>query len=73
MSLHLPPSTHPKETNNQAHQAYAKEHPEDLDPPYANVACDVAIQTAKPKTLEEVMNLDIGSKLGNRELQSVLY
>jgi hypothetical protein len=40
------------ETNNQAHRAYVAQNPEDEDPPYADVACDVAIQTAKPKTVE---------------------
>lgn len=54
------------DTNNQAHQAYTKENPDDEAPPYAFIACDVAIQTAKPKTLEEVMNLDVGTEEGNR-------
>lgn len=53
-------------TNNQAHQAYTKEHPEEEDPPYINVSSDVAIQTAKPKTVEEVMNLRPGQVEGNR-------
>jgi ATP-dependent DNA helicase 2 subunit 2 len=55
------------ETNNQAHRAYIAQNPEDEDPPYADVACDVAIQTAKPKTVEVVMNLDVGEHEGNRE------
>jgi hypothetical protein len=53
------------ETNNQANRAYVDQNPEDEDPPYAAVACDVAIQTAKPKALEVVMNLDVGEVEGN--------
>ncbi|OCF38430.1 hypothetical protein I317_07796 [Kwoniella heveanensis CBS 569] len=52
-------------TNNQANRAYVAQNPEDDDPPYAAVACDVAIQTAKPKTVEVVMNLDVGEHEGN--------
>ena len=60
------------ETNNQAHRAYVAANPEDEDPPYAAVACDVAIQTAKPRTLEEVINLEVGAHEGNRESPSRL-
>jgi ATP-dependent DNA helicase 2 subunit 2 len=56
----------PAETNNQAHRAYVAANPEDEDPPYAAVSCDVAIQSAKPKTLEEVINLEEGDHEGNR-------
>nr|XP_019042867.1 hypothetical protein I302_08576 [Kwoniella bestiolae CBS 10118]OCF21797.1 hypothetical protein I302_08576 [Kwoniella bestiolae CBS 10118] len=52
-------------TNNQANRAFVEQNPEDEDPPYANVSCDVAIQTAKPKTVEVVMNLDVGEYEGN--------
>ncbi|KAK6902779.1 hypothetical protein I203_108038 [Kwoniella mangroviensis CBS 8507] len=52
-------------TNNQANRAFVEQNPEDEDPPYANVSCDVAIQTAKPKTVEVVMNLDAGEYEGN--------
>ncbi|WWD01563.1 hypothetical protein V866_008508 [Kwoniella sp. B9012] len=52
-------------TNNQANRAFVEQNPEDEDPPYANVSCDVAIQTAKPKTVEVVMNLDLGEDEGN--------
>ncbi len=54
-------------TNNQANHAYVASNPEDEDPPYAAIACDVAIQTAKPKTVEEVMNLHPGDYEGNRK------
>lgn len=57
------------ETNNQANRAYVQSNPEDEDPPYAAVACDVAIQTAKPKAVEVVMNLEVGQAEGNRELR----
>ncbi|WRT66986.1 uncharacterized protein IL334_003952 [Kwoniella shivajii] len=53
------------ETNNQANRAFVVENPDDEDPPYAAVSCDVAIQTAKPKTVEVVMNLDVGEHEGN--------
>lgn len=56
------------ESNNQANRAYVQSNPEDADPPYAAVACDVAIQTAKPKAVEVVMNLEVGQEEGNREL-----
>nr|XP_019013387.1 uncharacterized protein I206_01453 [Kwoniella pini CBS 10737]OCF52168.1 hypothetical protein I206_01453 [Kwoniella pini CBS 10737] len=52
-------------TNNQANMAFVKQDPTNEDPPYANVSSDVAIQTAKPKTLEVVMNLDVGEYEGN--------
>ncbi|KAL7422191.1 ATP-dependent DNA helicase yku80 [Cryptotrichosporon argae] len=52
-------------TNNQAHNAYIDANPEDDNPPYAAISCDVAIQTAKPKTVEVVMNLALGSTEGN--------
>ncbi|WWC61275.1 uncharacterized protein I303_103856 [Kwoniella dejecticola CBS 10117] len=52
-------------TNNQANQAFVKQDPDNEDPPYSNVSCDVAIQTAKPKTLEVVMNLNVGAHEGN--------
>lgn len=55
------------ETNNQANNAFVKDNPDTEDPPYAAVSCDVAIQTAKPKTVEEVMNLQLGEEEGNRE------
>jgi ATP-dependent DNA helicase 2 subunit 2 len=55
------------ETNNQANRAYIQSNPEDEDPPYAAVACDVSIQTAKPKAVEVVMNLEVGQEMGNRE------
>lgn len=55
------------ETNNQANNAFVKDNPDSEDPPYAAVSCDVAIQTAKPKTVEEVMNLRLGEQEGNRE------
>ncbi|ORY22765.1 SPOC like C-terminal domain-containing protein [Naematelia encephala] len=54
-------------TNNQANRAYMEANPDDEDPPYAAVACDVAAQTVKPKTIEEVINLQIGEHQGNRE------
>jgi len=54
------------ETNNQANRAYVQSNPEDEDPPYASVSCDVAIQTAKPKAVEVVMNLAVGTEQGNR-------
>lgn len=60
-------------TNNQAHQAYTKEHPEEDDPPYLKVSSDVAIQTAKPKVVEEVMNLQVGNVEGNRESSLVTH
>lgn len=53
-------------TNNQANRSWLAEHPDDDDPPYAAVSSDVAIQTAKPKTLEVLMNLDVGEHQGNR-------
>ncbi|ORX39724.1 SPOC like C-terminal domain-containing protein [Kockovaella imperatae] len=52
-------------TNNQANQAYKAQNPEDDDPPYEAVSCDVAIQTAKPKTVEELLNLELGKVEGN--------
>lgn len=55
------------ETNNQAHRAWTAENPDDEDPPYTHVACDVAIQTVRPKTVEVVMNLEVGKEEGNRE------
>lgn len=55
-------------TNNQANDAYTKQAPDDEDAPYSNISSEVAIQTAKPKTVEEVMNLPIGKIQGNREL-----
>jgi hypothetical protein len=55
-------------TNNQANKAYVTDHPEDDNAPYSNVSSDVAIQTAKPKILEEVMNLPVGGVEGNRKL-----
>lgn len=54
------------ETNNQANRAWLNQNPDDGDPPYAAVACDVAIQTARPKTVEVVMNLEVGENEGNR-------
>lgn len=42
-------------------------NPEDEDPPYNAVACDVSIQTARPKAIEVVMNLEVGKTEGNRE------
>jgi ATP-dependent DNA helicase 2 subunit 2 len=53
-------------TNNQANQAARNAQPDDDDPPYANIACDVAVQTVRPKTLEVVMNLEVGQEEGNR-------
>lgn len=55
------------ETNNHANRDYVVANPDDEDPMYAHIACDVAIQTAKPRALEEVMNLDVGEQEGNRE------
>ncbi|WWD15786.1 hypothetical protein CI109_100210 [Kwoniella shandongensis] len=52
-------------TNNQANNAFVAQNPDDEDPPYAAVSCDVAIQTAKPKAVEVVMNLDVGENEGN--------
>ncbi|WVR05055.1 hypothetical protein IAU60_002067 [Kwoniella sp. DSM 27419] len=52
-------------TNNQANRAFVAQNPDEEEPPYAAVACDVAIQTAKPKTVEVVMNLDVGDHEGN--------
>ena len=57
----------PAETNNQAHRVYVAANPRDEDPPYAAVACDVAVQSAKPKTLEEVLKLEVGDYEGNRK------
>jgi len=57
-------------TNNQANHHYVSENP-DEEPIYAAVSSDVAIQTAKPKTLEEVLNLDVGNAEGNRECRHV--
>lgn len=42
-------------------------NPEDEDPPYNAVACDVSIQTARPKAIEVVMNLEVGETEGNRK------
>lgn len=53
-------------TNNQANHSYVEANPEDEDPPYAAVASNVAIQTAKPKIVEEVANLQVGQVEGNR-------
>ena len=55
------------ETHNHANRAYVASNPDDDDPPYAAVSSDVAIQTAKPKTVEVVMNLGLGEHEGNRE------
>ncbi|KAK8869939.1 hypothetical protein IAR55_000507 [Kwoniella newhampshirensis] len=52
-------------TNNQANNAFVAQNPDDDDPPYFAISCDVAIQTAKPKTVELVMNLDVGEHEGN--------
>ncbi|CAD6581135.1 MAG: ATP-dependent DNA helicase II subunit 2 [Tremellales sp. Tagirdzhanova-0007] len=52
-------------TNNQAHRAYVTANPEDEDSPYAAISCDVAIQPAKPKIIEEVLNLEVGEHEGN--------
>ncbi|EIW69540.1 hypothetical protein M231_07455 [Tremella mesenterica] len=52
-------------TNNQAHNDYTAKNPEDDDPMYAHVACDVAIQTARPKIVETVMNVEVGEHEGN--------
>ena len=43
------------------------ENPDDEEPIYAAISSDVAIQTAKPKTVEEVINLSVGKAEGNRE------
>lgn len=59
------------ETNNQANLAYVQSNPHDNDPPYSAVACDVSIQTAKPKMLEAVMNLEPGQHEGNRAYLNV--
>jgi ATP-dependent DNA helicase 2 subunit 2 len=60
------------ESNNHANQAYVASNPEDEEPPYSAVACDVAIQTAKPKTVEVVMNLEVGEYEGNRAYISTI-
>lgn len=53
-------------TNNQANRSWVADNPNDEEPPYEAVSSEVAIQTAKPKTLEVLMNLDIGEHQGNR-------
>jgi hypothetical protein len=53
-------------TNNQANHQYVSENP-DEEPIYAAISSDVAIQTAKPKTVEEVVNLEVGNAEGNRK------
>jgi len=59
-------------TNNQANHSYVEANPEDEDPPYAAVASNVAIQTAKPKIVEEIVNLQVGHVEGNRSCSSLL-
>ncbi|BEJ02117.1 hypothetical protein CcaverHIS631_0607990 [Cutaneotrichosporon cavernicola] len=51
-------------THNQAHSAWVAEHGDD-DPPYTAISSDVAIQSAKPKMLEVLMNLEVGEEAGN--------
>ena len=45
-------------------------NPEDDEPMYAHVSCDVAAQTAKPKIVEVVMNLEVGEHEGNRKFHA---
>ncbi|GMK57801.1 hypothetical protein CspeluHIS016_0406350 [Cutaneotrichosporon spelunceum] len=51
-------------THNQAHSAWVDEHGDD-DAPYTSISSDVAIQSAKPKMLEVLMNLEVGEDEGN--------
>ncbi|CAK9782753.1 SPOC domain-like protein [Cutaneotrichosporon oleaginosum] len=51
-------------THNQANAAWVAQHG-DEDPPYIAVSSDVAIQSAKPKILEALMNLEVGEEEGN--------
>lgn len=74
ISIHTPPMairagklTTRADTNNQAYTAARREMPEEEEYPYQHIACDVAIQTVRPKTLEVVMNLEQGRHEGNRE------
>jgi len=47
------------------------ENPDDEEPPYTAVSSDVAIQTAKPKTLEVLINTELGGEEGNRESRNL--
>lgn len=58
----------PTGTNNQANRAWVAENPGDEDAPYAAVCSEVAVQSAKPKTLESVVNMQLGETDGNRML-----
>lgn len=55
------------DTNNEASRAYYAQDPDGDSDSHSYVSCDVAIQTAKPRTLEEVVNLEVGEHEGNRE------
>jgi ATP-dependent DNA helicase 2 subunit 2 len=55
-------------TDNQANRAWRLEHQgEEEDQPYTNIESNVAIQTAKPSVMEQLLNLEVGSVEGNRE------
>lgn len=58
-------------TNNHAHRAWMTENQEDDNPPYTAISAEVAIQTAKPKALEVLVNTELGDSEGNREREAV--
>jgi ATP-dependent DNA helicase 2 subunit 2 len=47
------------------------ENQEDDNPPYTAISAEVAIQTAKPKALEVLVNTELGDSEGNREREAV--
>ena len=53
-------------TNNAVNAGFVHDA-EDAEAPYAYISSDAAIQTAKPKILEQVINLQVGEEEGNRE------
>jgi hypothetical protein len=55
-------------TNNEANQNWLEANPgEEDDQPYTNIECNVAIQTAKPSIMEELLNAENGTAEGNRK------
>nr|ODN81269.1 hypothetical protein L203_05775 [Cryptococcus depauperatus CBS 7841] len=52
------------QTNNYTNNGFIEDEERKMTP-YDHVSCDVAIQTAKPKIVEVVMNLEVGQHEGN--------